>query len=700
MKTNHLLIIILLLGIAFQGCRHVVPENDIDFDEPVTSMTELNVPADFDWKTHQTVDISISVPSKSTDKPILITNRDASRRYFKGYSNSKTSNLTTKITIPAYLHELRIIQDGSPGPNMVTIDNGMLTFDFNTKNNKMVADNNCDLSGFITYSKGGWGSNTHGNNVGVLRDTHFDDVYPGDFVIGDLNNHTITFTSSSAVRVYLPGGGAAVILNHSWTDPSQWIALGNMADQIIAARLNVDFNAAGFLGTNPDYTLGELVFVSGPFQNMSVNDFLAMAEIGLGGGGLNGFTPSQYATAAENINNSFEEGNNNNLLTCPPDPGNNTHPDIELSAVCATPDGIFTIANVGDDNMDNALDYYVYLNNVLINTGTYQLDINDTQEIVVAYANENDVARIAVDTPADDPDDAGATIEIELADCGQNNGGGTTEEFDGTLAYEDLWPGTGDYDFNDLVIDYEFNITKDNQEYVETVSVVFTINAFGASYHNGFGFSFPNVAPSAITDVSGYDIANTDVFSMAANGTENGQSKATFIVFDDVRRIMPQTTPGIGVNTQLAYAYIAPVTISLDITFANNTVTYSQLDIGSFNPFLIVNTIHEGIPGERGLEIHLPNYAPTDLFDQGYFGQFEDDSDPGADRYFVTTNNLPWGINIAEPFDWVIEFQDIIGAYYHFAEWAESGGTNYPDWFQDNTGYRNDNLIYPTQQNP
>ena len=27
----------------------------------------------------------------------------------------------------------------------------------------------------------------------------------------------------------------------------------------------------------------------------------------------------------------------------------------------------------------------------------------------------------------------------------------------GTLAFEDLWPAKGDYDFNDIVIDYQYN---------------------------------------------------------------------------------------------------------------------------------------------------------------------------------------------------------------------------------------------------
>ncbi len=44
------------------------------------------------------------------------------------------------------------------------------------------------------------------------------------------------------------------------------------------------------------------------------------------------------------------------------------------------------------------------------------------------------------------------------------------------------------------------------------------------------------------------------------------------------------------------------------------------------------------------------------------------------------------------------EKQDITGAYFHFAEWAQSDGLLYPDWFLDKTGYRNQPLIYHNSQ--
>ena len=72
-----------------------------------------------------------------------------------------------------------------------------------------------------------------------------------------------------------------------------------------------------------------------------------------------------------------------------------------------------------------------------------------------------------------------------------------------------------------------------------------------------------------------------------------------------------------------------------------------------------MNTTINDSPGSRGLEVHLPGYEPSDLFDESYIGQLDDNSSIAEGRYFVTENNLPWAINIAEGFDWVIEFQDI-----------------------------------------
>jgi LruC domain-containing protein len=655
--------------------------------ETPTTTDQLVVPAGFDWKTTQTLTVNIILPTEGEIQPLIITNRDGSIRYFRGYPENGSRTINTLITVPTYVNELRLSYNGTIGPNMVYISNQSLSFDFNSTN-KTTTVVGCDLTGMASYSQGGWFQKASGGNVGSIRDAYFDEIYSGDLVIGDPDGYTITFNSTEDVENFRQGGGAAV-LTQSYTNPD--FRLGNMASQIIAARLNRDYSAAGKIGTNNNYNLGELVFADGDFQNMTVNDFLTMAEIALGGGSLNGHTAGDFATAAEIINLSFHEGTSNSgALTCPPDP-TVEDPFIEVSSICVDPDVVFSISNTGDGAMIVSKNYTLYKNNIEIDNGSYQLDIN--QNITVtASGDDTDEFKLVVETPRD------VTLEEIITGCGESGGGGgTDEQLSGTVAYEDLWPGKGDYDFNDLIIDYNFNINKDNNEFIQNITATFTIRAFGASYHNGFGFTLPTVAPSDIVSVTGYDIVNTTVFDIAGNGLEAGQSKATIIVYDDARRIMPQTTGGIGVNTQLEYDYIDPVTVVINIAFASNVITYSELNIGSFNPFIIVNTVVNGVPGERGLEVHLPNYPPSDLFDTNYFGQADDDSSIAEGRYFVTSNNLPWAINIADGFDWVIEFQDITGAYNWFADWAESGGTANNDWYKDFSGYRNDNLIYPTQ---
>ncbi len=256
-----------------------------------------------------------------------------------------------------------------------------------------------------------------------------------------------------------------------------------------------------------------------------------------------------------------------------------------------------------------------------------------------------------------------------------------------TLAYEDLWPGKGDYDFNDLVLDFKFQMVTNASNKVVEIFGEFIIKAFGAGYENGFGFQLANnnVAQSDIT-VTGYELQEGYI-TLNANGTEAGQSKPTIIVYDNTFNIMQHPGQGTGLNTDPLAPYVTPDTVNITMDFTHDTYTLAQIDIPNFNPFLIVNQ-------NRGIEVHLPDYEPTDMVDQGYFGTFDDDSDPLTGKYYQTQNNLPWAINIYESFDYPKEKIQIPNAYNHFVEWAESGGTSFPYWYQDNPGYRNDANIY------
>lgn len=260
----------------------------------------------------------------------------------------------------------------------------------------------------------------------------------------------------------------------------------------------------------------------------------------------------------------------------------------------------------------------------------------------------------------------------------------------GTLAFEDLWPGKGDYDFNDLVIDYQFELISNTGNYVDQIKGNFIIKAFGASYENGFGFQLSSNLNPADLYVEGYSITENYI-NLEGNGVESGQSKPTIIVYDNAYNEMQHPGMGIGVNTEEEAPYVQPVELEIRIYLPENTYTFAQVDIASFNPFIIVNK-------ERGVEVHLPNYPPTDLVDMSKFGTWEDDSNPGTGRWYVNDKNLPWAINIYESFAYPKEKQEILWAHLKFAEWAMSGGVQFPDWYKNLTGYRNQSFIYQVPQ--
>jgi len=256
----------------------------------------------------------------------------------------------------------------------------------------------------------------------------------------------------------------------------------------------------------------------------------------------------------------------------------------------------------------------------------------------------------------------------------------------GSLAFEDLWPSKGDYDFNDLVVDYGFTIVTNADNKVTEVLAKFVVKAIGAGYANGFGFQLPGTKlKSSDIQVEGTKLFDNYI-TLNENGTEAKQDKITVIVFDNASSVM-SIPEGRYLNVQLNDAYIEPDTVSINMGFKPGVYTIDDLELNKFNPFLIINKI-------RGNEVHLPNYAPTSLVDATKFGTFDDRSDPNSGIYYKTSGNLPWAINIASSFDYTIETVMITSGHLNFKEWAESSGVSFPDWYLNKSGYRNESFIY------
>ena len=177
------------------------------------------------------------------------------------------------------------------------------------------------------------------------------------------------------------------------------------------------------------------------------------------------------------------------------------------------------------------------------------------------------------------------------------------------------------------------------------------------------GIELEGVLPSAISSVTGLNLTE-GIITNDANGTEQGQPNAVIIFFDNAHQ-------NVGLVNTISIVFASPISTA-------------ELGTAPFNPFLIVN-------GDRFTEIHLPN-KPTTIYPT--MASIDDSpTTDDSDGDFKTTEGLPWAINIAGEYKAPKESILITDAYNFFADWAISGGSLYPGWYQDAPSNRNNNKL-------
>jgi len=168
---------------------------------------------------------------------------------------------------------------------------------------------------YRTQTQGGWGTKAAGNNPGSYRDAHFDDAFEDGLVVG-CEQHSLEFTSSTAVQQWLPQGGKPAPLTESAEDPDK--KTGNvLAGQVVALGLSLGFDAAdGDFGSAAS-ELGGLALVDGPYAGWTVNEVYAHANDVVGGCAATD-EASDVNDAVASINENFVDGSDDTgALECP-----------------------------------------------------------------------------------------------------------------------------------------------------------------------------------------------------------------------------------------------------------------------------------------------------------------------------------------------------------------------------------------------
>ncbi len=250
----------------------------------------------------------------------------------------------------------------------------------------------------------------------------------------------------------------------------------------------------------------------------------------------------------------------------------------------------------------------------------------------------------------------------------------------GTVAFEDYWPFLGDYDMNDLVVDYRYVVISNALNKAVEMTGQYVLKASGASYRNGFGVQFPFLS-SLVNNATGSLVTNSQVVTLGGNGCETGQSKAVIIPFDNAYSAMNTNA---AFNTVIGSNYLSRDTIKVKMTFTR-PLLQTELGTAPFNPFIIIN-------GTRGREAHLAGYAPTDKVDTKYFKTGVDNTNPAQGLYYKTTSNLPWGLGFNESFNYPTEKNAINTAFQKFESWVLSSGTANTNWYKDSVNMVNSNI--------
>jgi len=249
----------------------------------------------------------------------------------------------------------------------------------------------------------------------------------------------------------------------------------------------------------------------------------------------------------------------------------------------------------------------------------------------------------------------------------------------GSFTFEDLWPAYGDYDCNDLVMNFNYQIVTNAQNNIVDLILKLQIMAAGASLDNGFGISL-NTAPSNVGSITGC-IKLGNAIIVDPKGFEVGHpSNTVFFPVDAVNTLL-----GNGIVNTIHGGYI--VQTSIQTVTIHFSTPQSSIGTPPYNPFIFVGQ-------ERGHEIHLKDQPPTALVDPAYFGVWDDGSNPSEGLYYRSITGLPWAFEVPSNYNWPIEEKDILTAYLHFAAWAESSGVSYTDWYLDLSGYRDGANIY------
>ncbi len=665
----------LVCGLWMNSC---IQAPDFDSAQPKQEFLGLQVPANFNHTTTQTVAVSVSLKDNA-DKPIgqipvVITTQDAPDKVLFTGATDASGVLSLNLTLPSYVDKLVVSPNYVGLPNQVLADisgqkaqldlGGSVPKEYATLvTTPTEGGREGARTQAITYSYlGTWNSQGVPNYKEAVNDVISAELlswinaslperkpvpsYHPDYLQANVKT-SLKVTAVADVWVTFVHEGAG------WTNTLGYYTYptGNPPASINdITNVTIVYPNVSFAGSGGGLQAGMKVNI-GRFQPGTTISFVLISK-GWSGGAVGNGVYRLFADHALNPEATTSLRMHNVLL----------YDDVRKITVLGFEDT--RRDDAGCDHDFNDAMFYVSSNPVTA--------INTAELLPIDRP---------IDTDSDGINDPYDKFPTDATKAFVNYY--PAQDTPGTLAFEDQWPSVGDYDVNDLVVKYYHTTISNAQNKVLQLKTDIVASAVGATFKNGFGLELP-ISPSKVQSVTGHRLTENMV-TLASNGLEAGQSKSVIVAFDNAFSLFPSGAQQ-HINVVSGATFEASDTIKLTVNFTTPLLA-SELGDMVFNPFLISD-------GTRGREVHLAGYTPTNLAATSMFGTNADDSKISLGRYYKTVNSVPWAIQFSEPFDYPSEGKSLTETYPSYATWAQSGGASSKDWYLDKPGNRTVSNLY------
>ncbi len=227
--------------------------------------------------------------------------------------------------------------------------------------------------------------------------------------------------------------------------------------------------------------------------------------------------------------------------------------------------------------------------------------------------------------------------------------------------YEDLWPGIGDYDFNDVIMKTKLSAYFNSSNKLVGGNVNSQVYWIGGGIPRGVGMEW---------------------LESNGSGSRLAYLPAASTSFEEPNNVL--TDPEVNNAVKLFDGQIVNSlneTVDFDFTW-DNTLGGNLLNVQVY------------IYNMRPHEVHTYGFPPTTAADMALFDTRDDASQTTWDwtpgntfsvpaNFYKTSTNLPWGLEVVTDKFWVPnEKTPILEAYPMFKEWAESGGAVNQQWYK------------------